>query len=76
MSDTEKKVELPATEANPVLVVAEKLFQKTPFMVREYKTLIGHTGGLLATSMSYAYNKGLSDALKLILKEMENGKKN
>lgn len=49
--------------------IAELLFTKAIHMTAEYRALIKHTGGLLTSSMVYAYNKGLQDSIKLILKE-------
>lgn len=57
--------------------LAELLFKRIPIMRGDYKALLQGKGGLLTASMTHAYNKGLNDALKLILKEMDkpNGKK-
>lgn len=43
-------------------------------MVGEYAASIKRTGGLLTTSMTYAYEKGLNDFLKLLAKETSNEK--
>ena len=73
----QEEVKLPETskESNEVVRVAGLLFKQTPYMVRDYKSLVAHTGGLTSASMAVAYNKGLSDALKFILKEMKNEEK-
>ncbi len=52
--------------------LSKLLFDKSLYMTAEYKTLIKHTGGLVSSSMGYAYSKGLNDALKLLLKEGNN----
>lgn len=71
---TQQNVEIkPEVVTDPIQIertrLAELLFNKAPFMTAEYKILINHTGSLLSASMTYAYSKGLQDALKLILKE-------
>ena len=38
-------------------------------MTQDYKNTIKYTGGLLSTSMGYAYSKGIQDVIKLITKE-------
>lgn len=38
-------------------------------LTQDYKNLIKHTGGLLQTSMGYAYSKGIQDVIKLLTKE-------
>lgn len=48
------------------------LAEKSKFKTEDYKSSIKHTGGLLTHSMSYAYSRGFSDAMKLILKEIQN----
>lgn len=50
------------------------LHKEAPAMVADYKSMIRHTGGLLTTSMTYAYSKGLNDALKLLTKDTTNEK--
>ena len=49
--------------------LAQTLFKAIPSMAADYKILIKHTGGMLSSSMAFAYSKGLNDALKLIMKE-------
>ncbi len=49
--------------------VAEKLFKRMPKMTSDYEQLVRYTGSYLSKSMVVAYNKGLNDALKLIMKE-------
>lgn len=41
-------------------------------MTNDYKGTIKHTGGLLVTSMGYAYSKGIQDVIKLLSKETNN----
>jgi hypothetical protein len=55
--------------------LAELLFTRAIHMTNEYRALIRPTGGLLTTSMVYAYNKGIQDSIKLLLKENTNVKK-
>lgn len=38
-------------------------------MTNDYKSTIKHTGGLLTSSMTYAYSKGINDIVKLLTKE-------
>ena len=45
------------------------LITETPNLTQKYAKLIGYVGGLLSTSMTVAYAKGLSDAAKLINQE-------
>jgi len=45
------------------------LLKERNSQVSDYKNTIKHTGGLLTQSMTYAYSKGLNDALKLLTKE-------
>jgi ribonucleotide monophosphatase NagD (HAD superfamily) len=40
-------------------------------MSSDYKNTIKHTGGLLTSSMVFAYSKALNDAIKLITKDNE-----
>lgn len=40
-------------------------------MTQDYKNLINHTGGLLKSSMGYAYAKGIQDVIKLLTTEKE-----
>lgn len=80
MSQNETNIELPAPKLDLIATeqtrLAELIFKKAPFMTAEYRILQKHTGGLVSQSMAYAYNKGLQDAIKLILKENKtNGKK-
>ncbi len=42
---------------------------KSHNMTMDYKNTIKHTGGLLTTSMGYAYSKGIQDIIKLLSKE-------
>lgn len=51
--------------------LAELIFKKSDKMVAEYRALIQHTGGLLTSSMVYAYQKGIQDTIKTILKESQ-----
>lgn len=45
------------------------IFKNAMPLTQDYKNLIKHTGGLLQTSMSYAYSKGIQDVIKLLTKE-------
>ncbi len=38
-------------------------------MTEDYKNTIKRTGGLLTSSMTYAYSKGIQDVIKLLTKE-------
>lgn len=67
-AEPEKPKEQIKTEALRLVTV---LHEQIPTMVSEYKILIKHAGGMLSSSMSYAYAKGLSDALKLLTKEIK-----
>lgn len=71
MSETEVKMPQPAKQSEGMRL-AELLFKRTPIMTGDYQSLLQGKGGLLTASMTHAYNKGLNDALKLILKEMDN----
>lgn len=46
------------------------LLKQRDSMTSDYKNTIKHTGGLLTASMTYAYSKGIDDAMKLIQKEI------
>jgi hypothetical protein len=48
------------------------LFQAAQNMVSDYKNTIKHTGSVLTASMTYAYNKGVYDTIKLLAKEGNN----
>ncbi len=50
------------------LDVTRALMSKKQVMTNEYKALVNHTGGMLSTSMSIAYSKGIEDAINLIFK--------
>lgn len=71
MSQNDTNLELP--KLDPIEAeqtrLAELIFKRAPHMTAEYRVLLQHTGGLVSQSMTYAYNKGLQDAIKLILKE-------
>lgn len=72
MSQSEPKVEATKDPAEVErLRLAKKLFDDSQFMAQQYKALIQHTGGLVTSSMVYAYGRGLQDAIKLILQENE-----
>lgn len=55
--------------------LANLLFRAIPHLAADYKNLIKYTGGLLTPSMTYAYTRGLHDALKLIQKGEEKNEK-
>lgn len=82
MSQDETKSTVPYLDTTPKdligdeqLRLAAKLYNDAQFMTQQYKALIQHTGGLVTSSMVYAYSKGIQDAIKLILKENDkNGK--
>lgn len=73
MSQNDTNLELPTPKLDPIEAeqtrLAELIFKRAPHMTAEYCVLLQHTGGLVSQSMTYAYNKGLQDAIKLILKE-------
>lgn len=46
------------------------LLKNRDSMTADYRNTIKHTGGLLTSSMAYAYSKGINDAMKLIQKEI------
>lgn len=46
-----------------------KLVSNSASMASDYRNTIKKTGGLLTQSMTYAYSKGLNDALKLLTKD-------
>lgn len=75
-----KDLELPdTTPKDPAEVektrLAELMFKEAPYLSAKYRALIQHKGSLLSESMTYAYSKGINDAIKLILKETnKNGK--
>jgi hypothetical protein len=48
------------------------LLKNVEYMTLDYKNTIKHTGGLLTQSMTFAYNKALNDAFKLLTKEDKN----
>ncbi len=73
---SQDEVKVPNSEVKEVdqaeaerLRLATKLFKEMDFMSQQYKALIQHTGGLVTSSMVYAYSKGIQDVIKLILKE-------
>lgn len=45
------------------------ILNESETMVTKYKKQMSYVGGMLSTSMSIAYAKGLSDAFKLITQE-------
>jgi hypothetical protein len=59
------------THKTVMLRIVANLYKEIPILVAEYKIQVKHTGGLLSTSMSFAYAKGLSDAIKQIQKEIK-----
>lgn len=65
-SEVKTPVDLVKQEKERLLVLVLKNRAK---MVSDYKNTIRHTGGLLTTSMTYAYSKGINDILKLLTKE-------
>lgn len=72
--ETTGKIEIDvpsAPEATESQLLVEKLFKRIPYLVSDYRQLIKHTGGMMTASMGYAYQKGLNDALKLLIKEMK-----
>lgn len=66
----------PVPETRPLEITAEQertrlaklLFDRIPYMASDYESLMKYTGGFLSKSMAVAYQKGLNDALKLLLK--------
>lgn len=57
----------PATEEKNRLLAL--IIREREDMVSRYKNTIKHTGSLLTESMTYAYSKGISDIIKLLVKE-------
>lgn len=49
--------------------LADLLYKQSPMLTAEYKVLIGYTGGLVSSSMAFAYSRALNDVIKLILKQ-------
>lgn len=47
------------------------LLSNSARMTSEYRMLIKKTGGLLTTSMVYAYSKALNDVIKLLTQNEE-----
>jgi len=72
MSQTQIKTE--KTTLTPTQEVAGLLFANHEKMVSDYKNLIKHTGSLVTASMVVAYQRALSDAIKLILKNNKENK--
>lgn len=60
-------------EPTELELAAVALFKRIPFMVSDYRALIRHSGGLMTKSMGIAYQRGLNDALKQLIKEIKNG---
>ena len=46
-----------------------KLSSEAPHLASKYKQQVKHTGGMLSTSMCYAYEKGILYAIKTLTKE-------
>lgn len=67
------KTELPKEKKDTAKSEKERLLivllSNSGRLAAEYRTLIAHTGGLLTSSMVFAYTKGLNDALKLLTQD-------
>jgi hypothetical protein len=67
------QVTTPAPEKDAAKAEKERLLtlilKNAMPLTQDYKNLIKHTGGLLQTSMGYAYSKGIQDVIKLLTKE-------
>jgi hypothetical protein len=59
-----------ADKDKPEIAFASKIAMQSAFMVEKYRSLLkGSThSGLLTQSMIYAYQKGIQDVIKLLLK--------
>lgn len=72
------KTELPKETKDAATVEKERLLvlllSNSARMAAEYRNLIKSTGGLLTSSMVYAYSKGLNDALKLLTQDTKEKK--
>lgn len=77
MTET-NEAKLPKEDKDPVKIERERMLvlilSNSARMAAEYRTLIKSTGGLLTTSMVYAYSKGINDTLKLLAQDK--GEKN
>lgn len=65
LADEEQKAKIQEEER---IKIASLLYKNAPYLTRQYKALMGYTGGYLSASITAAYSKALSDALKFILK--------
>jgi hypothetical protein len=70
------EVKLEKREPKPEVALASKLYMKLPIMTEKYRALLKGTtkSGLFTNSMIYAYQKGMQDAIKLLLKGNDNEK--
>jgi hypothetical protein len=72
MSEDTKPIEVPDIASKEQERLILKLVSNQAKMAADYKNTIKRTGGLLTTSMTFAYAKGLQDALKLLTKDTTN----
>lgn len=74
----QQPVQLDKEAKDPAQVEKERLLvlllKNAVSMTSSYKQSIAHTGGLLTSSMTYAYSKGIQDTIKLLTKKDENEK--
>lgn len=67
--DPKPDTDLAAAVKAEKLRLVNLLFSKSQIMTADYKNTIKHTGGLLTSSMTYAYSRALADAVKLLTKD-------
>lgn len=53
-----------------------QLLKRQQSAASDYRQLMKHTGGLIATSMTMAYSKGMNDTFKFVAKLFAEGAKN
>ena len=70
-----EKLELPKQETPPLLQIYTTVAKKSSDKIADYRTSIRHTSAYLSTSMTIAYEKGIRDALQILLKELNNEQK-
>lgn len=68
-----KEIPLEQNEKTPETKEKERIlsliYKNLNPMTTDYKNTIKHTGGLLTSSMTFAYARGIKDVLKLLTKE-------
>lgn len=63
---TNKIEDLAKAEKERILMM---ILKNASSMTEDYKNLIQYTGGLLKSSMGYAYAKGIQDIIRLLTTE-------